>query len=201
MKSIFKTIAFTFSMLLFVSTQSLWAQTSETQSKATFSIETDPSTFLFNGYAAHIRFKPKNSKHLVYGAGVYAMDMPDFLVNLNEENRDKGWSVRINSAFGLFGEYYFKQPNSKWFVGLQLGVQNYKNSNENTPNADIEYSAVLIMPSIGYTWVPFKIPLYFKPWAGLGYTSKIDGENTIENLTYDIAPITSFITLHIGYSF
>ena len=56
------------------------------------------------------------------------------------------------------------------------------------------------MPSIGYNWQPFKFPLYVKPWFGLGYTSKISGSNSIDNLSYRISPLVPFITLHVGYT-
>lgn len=170
------------------------------EEKTTFSVETDPSTFMLNGYAFHIRIKPKNSKHLVVGAGTYGLDMPNFLVNLNKDNKDKGWNVRINSAFSLFGEYYINEPNKQWFVGLQTGVQQYKNTNDNFSGAESKYTNMLIMPSIGYNWKPFNNGFYIKPWLGLGYTSKISGDNTINGLRYKIAPLTNFVTVHVGYT-
>jgi hypothetical protein len=203
MKTKFKTISIAIVAIIFLSVSKIEAQeiNRKSENKTTFSIETDPSTFAFGGYAFHIRIKPKNSQHLLIGAGTYGMDMPDFLINMNADNKDKGWNVRINSAFSLFGEYYFKEANSKWFVGLQAGVQNFKNTNDNIPDKESKYSNVLIMPSIGYNWQPFNFPLYIKPWFGLGYVSKISGDNTIDNLNYNISPFSPFVTVHIGYTF
>jgi hypothetical protein len=73
------------------------------------------------------------------GAGTYAMDYPSFLVDMNSKNKSKGWDVRINSAYAVFGEYYFKEPNQKWFAGLQAGVQNYKISNDRTEGEESNY--------------------------------------------------------------
>lgn len=171
------------------------------QSQTTFSIETDPSTFLFKGYALHIRIKPKNSQHWVVGAGAYALDMPSLMVNLNADNKDRGWNVRINSAYGLFGEYYLKEANCGWFVGLQTSIQNYKISNDNLAGASSRYHNLLLMPSVGYNWHPFRSPLYLKPWAGVGYTTKLSGENRVGDRTYHIAPLVPFVTMHVGYSF
>jgi hypothetical protein len=193
----FKTIAIVLLSVISTTSTKLIAQEKSVENKTTFSLETDPSTFLFKGYAFHIRIKPKNYEHLITGAGVYALDMPDFLVNLSADNKDKGWSVRINSAVSLFGEYYFKEANKKWFVGLQAGVQNYKNTNDNIANNEYKYRNLLIMPSIGYNWHPFKNGLYVKPWVGLGYTTKISGDNS----TYKISPVTYFVTVHVGYTF
>lgn len=174
---------------------------SYSQEKTTVSIETDPSTFAFKGYAAHVRIKLKNSNHFVWGAGTYALDLPSMMVNMNSENKDKGWNVRINSAYSLFGEYYFKEANKKWFVGLQTGVQNYKISNDNIQDKESKYSNLLIMPSIGYNWQPFKFPLYIKPWMGIGYTTKLSGFNKIDQSEYEISPLVPFLTVHVGYTF
>lgn len=197
MTSKFKKIAIVLLTIIGTTSTTIFAQEKSVDNKTTFSIETDPSTFLFKGYAFHIRIKPKNSRHLVIGAGAYAIDIPDFLVNLNADNKDKGWNVRINSAISLFGEYYFKEANKKWFVGLQTGVQKYKNTNGNIANTENKYSNLLIMPSVGYNWQPFKNGLYIKPWLGIGYTTKISGDSS----TYKISPITYFPTVHVGYTF
>lgn len=198
-----KFTSFAIIAIMFFSASKLEAQdiNGNRENKTTFSIETDPSTFAFGGYAFHFRIKPKNSQRLLIGVGTYGMDMPDFMINMNADNKDMGWNVRISGAYALFGEYYFKEANNKWFVGLQLGMQNYKNTNDNVPNEVSNYSNLLIMPSIGYNWQPFSFPLYIKPWLGVGYTSKISGDNSIEDMTYTIAPLVPFVTLHIGYTF
>lgn len=194
-----KTISLAMLTIIGLST-AVKAQNTTTENKTTLSIETDPSTFAFKGYAFHIRIKPKSSGHFVIGAGTYALDLPSMLVDMNADNKNKGWTVRINSAYSLFGEYYFKKANSKWFVGVQTGIQNYKNINDNIVNKESKYSTLLVMPSIGYNWHPFKFPLYVKPWFGLGYTSKISGDNFVDNLKYNISPLVPFVTLHVGYT-
>jgi hypothetical protein len=201
MKTKNKLTSFAIIAIMFFSASKLEAQNTNRNSedKTTISIETDPSAFVFGGYALHFRIKPKNTQHLLIGAGTYGMDMPAFLINMNADNKDKGWNVRIKSAYALFGEYYFKEANNKWFVGLQVGMQNYENTNNNLPNEVSNYSNFLIMPSIGYNWQPFSFPLYFKPWLGLGYTSKISGDNSIDDITYNISPLVPFVTLHVGY--
>lgn len=189
------------SIVFSFSTISLQAQKKPAAERTTVSIETDPSTFAFNGYAVHFRIKPASSKHFLLGAGTYAMDFPSFLVDMNSDNKDKSWNVRINSAFSVFGEYYFNEPNQRWFAGLQAGIQNYKNTNDNSPDLETKYSNLLLMPSVGYNWQPFLFPLYLKPWLGFGYTSKISGETVVENLEYKISPLVPFLTVHIGYTF
>ena len=196
-----KTISLAMITIIGLVTSSVKAQNITNINKTIVSIETDPSTFVFKGYALHIRIKPKSSKHLLIGAGTYALDLPGVMVDMNADNKSNGWDVRINSAYSLFGEYYFKEVSRRWFVGLQTGVQNYKVMNDNITTKESKYSNLLIMPSVGYNWQPFKFPLYFKPWFGLGYMTKISGKNAIDALSYKIAPIAPFITMHVGYTF
>lgn len=182
-----------------LSTQSQ-AQKEETTNKTKYSIEIDPATFVFNGYGIHFRLQPKGAKHLLLGLGTYAMDMPDLLVDLNKNNKNEGWNIRINQGYSLFVEHHLKEVNRKWFVGTQIGIQEYKIGNENISENE-RFTNILAMGYFGYTIKPFKNNFYIKPWAGIGYTSRITGDNSLGTSEYDIAPITMFATLHLGYTF
>lgn len=176
------------------------AQDVSTNNKTKFSIEIDPATFAFNGYGVHFRLHPKGCEHLLVGFGTYAMNMPDALVNFNNNNKNKGWDVRINKGYSLFGEHHFTEVNRKWFIGTQIGIQEFKIQNDNLVGSE-KFTNILAMGYFGYTIKPFKNSLYIKPWAGIGYSSKISGNNILGISEYDIAPITMFATLHIGYTF
>jgi len=168
--------------------------------KTKFSIEIDPATFAFKGYSAHLRIQPKTSSHLLYGVGIYAMDMPSFFVDMNSKNADKGWQVRINNAVGIFGEHHFSQVNKGLFVGSQISAQQFTLKNDYQTGEE-KFTNGLVMAYGGYTLQPFKFPLYFKVWGGAGYTSKINGTNVLGDQEYDISPISVFGTLHVGYTF
>lgn len=173
--------------------------TDRTDGKTKYSIEIDPSTFAFKGYSAHLRIQPKSCNHLLYGVGIYAMNMPAFFVDMNSKNTDKGWQVRINKAIGIFGEHHFSEVNKGFFVGSQISAQQFLIENVNQ-NGNEKFTNGLIMGYGGYTLQPFKYPLYFKAWGGVGYTSKISGENVLGGQEYDISPLSVFATLHVGYT-
>ena len=176
-------------------------QNEQKQDKTKISVEIDPATFGFKGYGIHLRVKLKNTEHLLLGIGAYAMDFPDVLVNLNKNNKEKNWDVRLNQGYGLFGEHHFYKVNNKWFVGGQVALQEYRIENKTISNDSEKFTNSLVMAYGGYTWQPFDFGFYIKPWAGIGYTSKISGTNHLGNSEYDIEPITMFATLHIGYTF
>ncbi len=200
MKTKIITMLVTIALMVATNFTALGQQTAQNTAKAELSVEVDPSTFVFRGYGVHIRYKPKNCNHLLLGVGAYAMDMPKMLIDMNSNNKNKGWAVRINNAVGLFAEHHFSEVNKKWFVGLQAGVQQFKISNDfETDNQ--KYTNGLALVYGGYTWQPWQSGFYIKPWAGVGYTSKIGGSSSLGTKKYDIAPITMFATLHLGYTF
>lgn len=168
--------------------------------RGSISLEIDPATFVFSGYGVHIRWQPGGSEHLLFGIGTYAMDMPDMLVDMNAHNKNKGWEVRLNRGYGLFGEYHLSGVNRKWFLGGQMGLQTY-HIEKKFIEGDEHFSNLLLMGYAGYTWRIFGSAFYLKPWGGIGYSTNISGEHQLGGNEYNIAPLTMFATLHVGYTF
>ncbi len=185
--------------ILFPAVLNAQQATKTTTDKARLSIEVDPMTFAFKGYSVHLRVQPKATSPLLLGIGTYAMDFPQPFVDMNPNNADQGWEVRLNQGYGVFGEYHFSEVNKKWFAGTQVSIQEYKIGKTDI-QSESKFSNLLIMPYAGYTWQPFKFDFYIKPWAGLGYTTQIAGENKVDDSTYDISPVSPFMTVHLGYT-
>jgi hypothetical protein len=171
------------------------------QSRTTISVETDPSTFLLNGYSLHLRIQPPGCERWLIGAGSYGIELPAMVVDLNKDNRDEGWNAKIKNAYAIFGEFYFDGANRKWFLGEQVGIQNYRVTNDLENGGYANFSNLLLMTYAGYNWHPGNGSFYVKPWAGLGYTKKVKGETMVGTQVYDVAPIFPFVTFHIGYEF
>lgn len=188
--------------LLWVSvTLSLQAQSPDFPSqKIEWAVEIDPLTFGFRGYGVHLRVSPPQTERLLLGVGAYAMDFPAALVDLNEKNKGEGWQVRVQQGVGLFGEHHFAGVHQGWFVGGQLGLQAFDIENDGLKGKN-SFTNVLVMAHGGYTWEPFGRGFYLKPWAGVGFTSRLSGENRLESQDYDIAPLSGFAALHVGYRF
>lgn len=176
------------------------AQDSNT-SKTKFSLEIDPGTILMKGFGIHAGINPSTSKKWFTGISVYTLELPEFAVNLSEANKDEGWGVRIKYGLGIYGEYFFKEVNRRWFVATQIGIQQYQLSNTNE-EAETEYTLGLLMPYFGYSWKPFKnFDFYLKPWAGIGYSPKLGGSSSIGSHDYETSNMTPLAALHLGYTF
>ena len=165
------------------------------------SVEIDPVTFILKGHSFHLRYQPMFTEKFLIGIGAYAMNLPEPVLNMNSENRDKGWEVRIRSAYLLYGELYPKRANHGWFIGEQIGFQSFRVSNDREESGFAEFNSVLLMTYVGYSWHPYKGSFYIKPWIGLGLSEKVDGINTVGTLRYDVGPLFPFFTVHMGYTF
>lgn len=171
------------------------------QSPTTYSVETDPATFAFNGYALHARVTPTGWDQWVVGVGIYSMDFPDLFIDMDAENKNMNWDVRLDRGLGLFAEHYFNSGNTGWYIGGQIALQRYKIKNSIISDGSSSYTNLLIMPAVGYRWFPMDNGIYIQPWMGVGYTSKISGSNRLSGMEYHISKIIPFATFHIGYRF
>jgi hypothetical protein len=175
---------------------------SESQEPAlTLMVETDPATFAFSGYAAHVRVATAYLPGLVLGVGFYGMSVPSIMAEIHPSNRDKGWDVELKNGYGLFADYHFSGKPSGLFVGLQLAVQRWLLRRDRYENAE-EYGTLLAMARVGTLWQPFKTAgFYIMPWVGVGATGKIFGKNSIGDRAYKVFPVTAFGALHVGWKF
>jgi hypothetical protein len=165
------------------------------------SLEIDPITFLYKGYSLHVRYQPMFSGRLLIGVGTYALDLPEAVMVFSPQNRDEGWEVRIRSAYFIYGEMYLTKANHGWFIGEQIGFQSFRVSNDAEVRGSTSFNNALLLTYLGYSWHPYKGSFYIKPWAGLGFTHKIDGINRVGSMKYDISPLFPYLTLHLGYTF
>lgn len=179
---------------------SLYSQTEGPKEDNRFYLEIDPLTFAFGGYSAHLRLQPKRNDKLLLGAGIYAMNLPDFMIDLKKENQNKGWQSRLDLGLGLFAEHHFSQVNKGFFLGGQIGFQQYKVELENFPGYD-DYSHLLFMGYGGYSLPISQTRFYLKFWGGLGYAPRIYGDAIRGSETYVAPRLLPFGTLHLGYPF
>ena len=164
-----------------------------------FSVEVDPATYVFSGYALHARYHFAN--HWALSLGTYAMTFPKLL---NREAISPGSSsatLKIKSAYGLFLDRYLLNKNSGLFLGLQIARQNYQLSDSDYPGMRANYSATLIMPRLGYKYQLPHSRFYLLPWVGVGYVSPSVSHPSVGVQDYTIKSTLAFATLHIGYTF
>jgi len=153
-----------------------------------FLLEIDPLTFVQKGYSLHIAL----------GAGTYALDLPQPLVELNHNN--KGWEDRINNAYVIFFDYLFDEKIEGWTIGGEITSQEHKVS---IAGETTEFKSLAYLARVGYHFVLFRSSLYFYPWLGIGSTHLTSGTAVlpISGKTFDYSNVAAFATLHVGWRF
>jgi len=103
-------------------------------------------------------------------------------------------------AGSAFVDRYFRDDVRGLFVGAQLGVQRYRVTRDGAAGAT-NFTALLLMPRVGYTWQPFNAGFYVMPWLGVGTAPRLTGAVTLAGQRYDVFPLVAFATLHVGWRF
>lgn len=162
-------------------------------------VETDPATFALSGYSAHVRV-PLGHSGLTLGAGLYGLNLPDFVADLHPHNEGRDFHLAIRSAYSLFADYHFSGQPEGVFVGVQAALQRHEVREGERPEMT-EVGTVLLMPRLGYLWTPSKdLGLYLMPWVGAGPSIEVYRTND-DNDDYSSLPVLAFGTLHVGWKF
>ncbi len=172
-----------------------------TANAADLSVETDPATFAFGGYAAHIRVQTDGSPWVI-GLGTYSLEFPGLMKGLVISPSSDNLTVKLKSGFGLFVDRYLSSSkNEGLFVGVQLAHHALELIDKNVAGGVVKYNAVIIMPRVGYRWNIGTSGLYLLPWAGVGYVSLVGDDPKIGAQTYSAKQWLPFGTLHVGFQF
>lgn len=162
-------------------------------------IETDPTTYFFNGFSLAVRRSATFHKKLNIGLGIYKTTIPDFYIEAEESNKNKGWKAKNLGIDGFF-DYYFFNPNKGLSVGLTLSLYNF--TIERVGIKTNYYSFIQTLRA-GYLWRPFNKfdSVYIFPWIGISTNQKISGNNVIEGETFTTPKVSIVPSLQIGFSF
>ncbi|MCK6599336.1 MAG: hypothetical protein L6Q37_13305 [Bdellovibrionaceae bacterium] len=164
-----------------------------------FSLEVDPSTYAFEGYAGHARYQFSSSWEITLGT--YGMTFPSMLNALVLSPSSSQTKIKIKSAYAFFIDKYLSEKNNGFFVGVQLANQKYELSNSDFPGEKSEYDSTLVMPRFGYKYNLGSSGLYLLPWVGVGQVSTSNNNPKVGSQVYKLNSVIPFATLHLGYTF
>lgn len=187
-----------FIWLLFLLPIQLIAQT-ETPKAKRFSVEVDPSTFVFNGYSANFGYKP--SAKWTVGVATFALKFPGVLAGLAIDPNPSTATLRLQSGYSAYLHRSLSEDRSGWWVGVQTGVTNFKITDSRFGDQSRSYTARILMPRFGYKYYVGRSDFYLLPWAGLTYIFGADKKQPLGTSTYEVKPVLPFGAVHLGYSF
>jgi len=168
-------------------------------SAASVMLEVDPIPFALSGHAAHVRVSSKRLPGWIMSFGIYGLEIPGFLTDVNSKNRDEGWNAEIRNAYAVFADYHFSGRPSGLFVGTQVAYQKFGLSRDGSVESR-DFGVLMGMVRVGTLWKPFKSNFYVLPWAGIAANLELgDNDLMLGGEEYDVAPIGGFVTLHLGW--
>jgi hypothetical protein len=172
-----------------------------TAHSAEISLETDPATFAFGGYAAHVRIQRDGSPWVI-SVGAYSLEFPEVMRGLVINPSSDHLTLKLKSGFGLFVDRYLStSKNEGLFVGVQVAHHALELNDNNMAGGPAKYNAVITMPRIGYRWNVGTSGFYLLPWAGAGYVSTDGDDPKIGAQSYSAKQWLPFGSLHLGYQF
>lgn len=164
-------------------------------------IETDPATFAFKGYAGHLRYQPSQSPW-IFSLGAYSLEFPKQFRDLAIDPSDDSIDLKLKAGFGIFIDRYVSDSKEEGlFAGIQFANHNWTIKNDDTSSNEESFNTFLIMPRIGYRFNLTKDGLYLLPWVGIGSVSTLGGQPVVFGQTYKPKSILPFATVHLGYEF
>lgn len=186
------------SVVLVVTLSILVVAASSPSARAEVAVETDPSTFVFGGFAAHVRWQPPRTRW-VASLGGYAMNFPGFVQSLALRPAPSNTDLRLSGAIGLFVDRYLTHRDHGLFVGAQL-AHHWFDLHDTDAEQHAHYTTILAMPRVGYRY-NLRSGIYLLAWAGLGYVLPRGTAPTLAAQAYTVKPLLPFATLHLGYAF
>lgn len=163
-------------------------------------IETDPTSFFFNGYSLAVRRSSTFIDNLNLGLGIYKVDLPEEFIEQNSTHKGKGWKAST-LGFDIFVDYHLCKPNEGLTVGASMSIYNYKISRN---NKEENFTSFVPTLRIGYLWRPLKNNLnglYVYPWVGISTDKQFTGINEIDGEKFEIPKLSFVPSIQIGYSF
>ncbi|MFY0689946.1 MAG: hypothetical protein JXQ90_22435 [Cyclobacteriaceae bacterium] len=162
-------------------------------------IESDPTTFFFNGFSIAIKRSSTFHEKLNMGVGLYKVTLPEFYIESVPENQGRDWSVD-NFGLDVFVDYFIFDANKGVSIGMHLGYYNYRLERLDKQES---YQSLVETLRVGYLWRPIRQlnAIYLYPWAGVSTGQKISGSNVIDGEAFK-TPKWSFVpSVQIGFSF
>jgi hypothetical protein len=167
-----------------------------------FRVDVEPAAYVLRGFSAHLRLALPPIPRLVAGVGAYGFDLPALLVDLDADNRDEPWDVRLDLGYNVFFDYFFgRHADHGWEAGAQVGLQHYRASNPEAGPEDAHFTNLLLLARVGYEWHPWALGFYFFPWLGAGYTVQVGGDTAVGAEAYAVSPFVPYGAVELGWRF
>ena len=135
---------------------------------------------------------PKSNPKYDLSFEVFSIEIPELVINLNPENKDKSWTEKVNYGIALYGDRKLGEKRNSFWAGAGLV---YLNQTVDSPIEHNEYNQLEILGRIHYKWYPFDNGFYVNPYFALAGRQKINGDTG----SYKLAPLMGFLSVYLSW--
>lgn len=147
-----------------------------------YTVAADISPYSFKGYSFKAGIIPKNLPKTEFALELFSMEIPELVINLNEQNADQGWSEKVNQGLALYYDRKLNSKRSSFWVGAGIVYLNHSATKTNT---QYDYQQLEYLARLNYKWFPFKKSnFYVNPYCAIAARHKVAGNNCDYQLTH-----------------
>jgi len=145
------------------------------------------------------RLRFEGVPHLALGAGVYALTVPQFMIDGSANNEFEHWKVAVRPAVHLSADYFVRQNGTGFSAGITVGLARFVVSSDIVAGSTAFTSAYLL-PRAAYTWF-LADHWYINGWIGLQLDGQVAGSTQLGTRMFTPFGIMPQLNLNVGYVF
>ena len=149
--------------------------TGQTSEKTKYSLASDISPLVYNGYSLKLGIIPKVYPQTELALEIFSLDIPELIIEANEANANKGWSEIVEPGIALYFDRKIGANQNALWVGGGIVYLNHFAHKQNEQN---KFQQLEYLLRVNYKWYPFEDKgFYLNPYFAFAYRNKLSGDN------------------------
>ena len=167
--------------------------TGQTSEKTKYSLASDISPLVYNGYSLKLGIIPKVYPQTELALEIFSLDIPELIIEANEANANKGWSEIVEPGIALYFDRKIGANQNALWVGGGIVYLNHFVHKQNEKN---EFQQLEYLLRVNYKWYPFENKgFYLNPYFAFAYRHKVSGDNG----SYDLNPFLVIPSVYLSW--
>ena len=160
-------------------------------------VEVDPLPFALGGYGGQIGYRAAALPRLRVAVASFALEVPDPVVELDDDN--DGFHLRVRPSGAAYLLYFLSGPRGGWVAGGSLRYLRLEYSHDQVPGAETRLGELSIEAIAGYKWHPWQAGFYLQPWVTVARAVASTDDPVVGDREYQPMFLQLFATVNLGW--
>jgi len=160
-------------------------------------VEVDPLPFALGGYGGQIGYRAAALPRLRVALASFALEVPDPIVELDDDN--DGFHLRVRPSGAAYLLYFLSGPRGGWVAGGSLRYLRLEYSHDQVPGAETRLGELSFEAIAGYKWHPWEAGFYLQPWVTVARTVARTDDAVVGDREYQQMFLQLFATVNLGW--